>query len=353
MRIFLGVWQTWLWSAALLAGAILAALICHSLFFAAASSFARRTGSSFDQALTRHAKKPARFIFPLLAVLMVLPALRFPQGVMQVLERISGLSLIAAVAWLIVIFVDVASDLIAFHYRIDVKDNLTARKIGTQIQMMRRIIVVLVIMVTLALMLMTFPSIRHIGDTLLASAGLAGLVVGLAARSTFSNLIAGVQLALTEPIRIEDAVRVNGEFGWIEEITTTYVVVRIWDLRRMVVPLTYFIEKPFENWTHKTSDLLAKVFIYADYSVPVEEVRQELQRILESSGMWDGKVCKLQVSSTSEHAVEMRALMSAPDAPTAWNLGCHVREKLIGFLQQRYPRSLPKTREEIQNAPPN
>jgi hypothetical protein len=201
-------------------------------------------------------------------------------------------------------------------------------------------------------MLMTFPAIRHVGITLFASAGLAGLVAGMAARSTLSNLLAGVQIALTEPIRLDDVVIVEGEWGWIEEIGTTYVVVRIWDLRRLVVPLSYFIEHPFQNWTRVTSDLLGTVFVYTDYRVPVDEVRVELHRILQASGMWDGKAWGLQVTDATEHTLQLRALMSATDSSTAWDLRCHVREKLIALLQQRYPQSLPRVRAELDgNAP--
>ena len=194
---------------------------------------------------------------------------------------------------------------------------------------------------------MTFPSIRHLGESLFASAGLAALVAGLAARSTFSNLIAGVQIAFTQPMRLDDVVIVEGEWGWIEEIRTTYVVVRIWDLRRLIVPLSYFIEKPFQNWTRQTADLLGTVFLYTDYTVPVEEVRQEIHRVLESSKRWDGKVWGMQVTNASERSMELRALMSAPNASVAFELRCFVRERLIQFLQEKYPQSLPKTRAEL------
>ena len=177
--------------------------------------------------------------------------------------------------------------------------------------------------------------------------GLAALVAGLAARSTFSNLIAGVQIAFTQPMRLDDVVIVEGEWGWIEEIRTTYVVVRIWDLRRLIVPLSYFIEKPFQNWTRQTADLLGTVFLYTDYTVPVEEVRQEFHRVLESSKRWDGKVWGMQVTNASERSMELRALMSAPNASVAFELRCFVREKLIQFLQEKYPQSLPKTRAEL------
>jgi len=200
-------------------------------------------------------------------------------------------------------------------------------------------------------MLMTFPNIRHLGESLFASAGLAAVVAGLAARTTLSSLLAGVQIALTQPIRLDDVVIVEGEWGWIEEITTTYVVVRVWDLRRLVVPLSYFIEKPFQNWTRRTADLLGTVFVYTDYNVPVDQIRRELHDILERSGMWDGRVWGLEVTNATDRTMELRALMSATDGPKAWDLRCHVREKLIDFLQKNYPLSLPRVRADINPSP--
>ena len=226
-------------------------------------------------------------------------------------------------------------------------DNLTARRIRTQISVLQRIVSIVVIVLAIGFMLMTFPPIRQLGTSLLASAGLAGLVVGVAMRPTLASLIAGLQIAMTEPIRIEDVVIVEGEWGWIEEILTTYVVVRTWDLRRLIVPLSYFIEHTFQNWTRRTSDLLAYVYIYCDYTVPVEELRKEFRRLSESTPLWDRKVCNLQVSDTSEHAMQIRALSSAADSSRAWDLRCFIRENLIRFLQENYPESLPKTRGEL------
>jgi len=193
---------------------------------------------------------------------------------------------------------------------------------------------------------MTFPAVRHLGVSLLASAGLAGLIVGMAARSTLSSLIAGIQVALTQPIRIEDAVVLEGEWGWIEEINTTYVVVRLWDLRRLVVPLSYFIEKPFQNWTRTTADLLATAMIYVDYSTPVQELREELHRILQSTELWDKRTWALQVTDATERTIQIRALMSARSGPAAFDLRCYVRENLVQFLRTKHPLSLPRQREE-------
>ena len=309
--------------------------------------FSKRTAGSLHDSFLRNAKGPLRTILPVLAILLTLPFVPLPPIVLDPLHHAVGLALIAAVAWLAIKMIDVVEDLLTFHHAVDVADNLAARRLRTQVEVLRQIVVFLVILVTLAVMLMTFPSIRHLGESLFASAGLAALVAGLAARSTFSNLIAGVQIAFTQPMRLDDVVIVEGEWGWIEEIRTTYVVVRIWDLRRLIVPLSYFIEKPFQNWTRQTADLLGTVFLYTDYTVPVEEVRQEFHRVLESSNRWDGKVWGMQVTNASERSMELRALMSAPNASVAFELRCFVRGKLIQFLQEKYPQSLPKTRAEL------
>lgn len=340
-------WQPYLWSLLTLLGAVLLALLVQRLLYFAVARVAARARSPLDAALLRASRGPARVALPLLAVFLALPGLTWPQGLTDYLQQLVVLGLIGASAWLCLRLLDALVETVAATYRVDVKDNLRARKVQTQVHLLRRIAAVLIAVVAGSLMLMTFPSIRHVGITLFASAGLAGLVAGMAARSTLSNLLAGVQIALTEPIRIDDVVIVEGEWGWIEEIGTTYVVVRIWDLRRLVVPLSYFIEHPFQNWTRVTADLLGTVFIYADYTVPVDEVRAELHRILQACGMWDGKAWGLQVTDAGEHTIQLRALMSAPDSGSAWDLRCHVREKLIAFLQERYPRSLPQLRAEL------
>jgi small-conductance mechanosensitive channel len=249
--------------------------------------------------------------------------------------------LIAAVAWLGTLLIDVTSDVLTGRYRIDTADNPVARRIQTQFQMLRRIVFVLVATVTLAIMLMTFPAIKHIGGSLLASAGLATLVVGMAMKEALSNIIAGVQIAFTQPFRLEDAVVVEGEWGWIEEIGTMYVVVRIWDLRRLVLPLSYFLDHPFQNWTRTSAQLLANTLLYADYSVPMDELRKELRRICEGTPLWEGEVCVLQASDATEHTVQLRALMDARNSSDAWDLRCLVREKLIEYLRKSHPESPP------------
>ena len=343
-------WHNLLLSAVLLVAAIAISLIAHYGVFWLLRRFAARKGAVLDQSLIRHGQGPSRWIFPLLAALAVLPGLPLPPLLMSGLEHTTGLGLIAAVAWLVTLFVDTTSDVIAGRYRIDVADNLVARRIQTQFQMLRRIVFVLVAIITLSIMLMTFPAIKHIGVSLLASAGLATLVVGMAMKGTLSNIIASVQIAFTQPFRLEDAVVVEGEFGWIEEIGTMYVVVRIWDLRRFVLPLSYFLDHPFQNWTHTSAQLLASTLLYVDYTIPMEELRTELRRVCEASPLWKGEVCVLQASDVTEHTVQLRALMDARNSSDAWDLRCLVREKLIEYLQNNHPGSLPRYRGEGQGA---
>jgi len=343
---------SWLAALALLLGAVAAALVVHAAVFQLADRVARRRRAGLNTPLVEHTRQPLQAILPLIAVLVVLPLAALPTSVVNALRHTASVALIAAAVWLIMGIVDTLVETLARRYDISRRDNLAARKVQTQLYLLRRIVLVVLSVVAVSLMLMTFPGVQRLGTTLFASAGVAGLVVGIAARSTLANLIAGIQMALTEPIRIDDVVIVEGEWGWIEEIGTTYVVMRIWDLRRLVVPLTYFIEKPFQNWTRVTADLLGTVFVYTDYTVPVQAVRDELLRILEASGLWDGKVWNLQVTNADAHSVELRALMSAPDSPQAWSLRCHVREKLIEFLQREYPASLPRTRAEIHDSVP-
>jgi len=351
MGYLLQYWQGWLWPLIVLGSSVIVALVVHRVLFTAGRRLANRTGNVINSSLVRHAEGPTRWIFPLLAIILALPSLPVRSEWIDALRRIVALGVIAAFAWSVILLSNVFGDTIYARNRIDISDNLTARRIRTQISVLQRIFSIVVIVIAIGFMLMTFPPIRQLGTSLLASAGLAGLVVGVAMRPTLASLIAGLQIAMTEPIRIEDVVIVDGEWGWIEEILTTYVVVRTWDLRRLIVPLSYFIEHTFQNWTRRTSDLLAYVYIYCDYTVPVEELRKEFRRLSESTPLWDRKVCNLQVSDTSEHAMQIRALSSAADSSRAWDLRCFIRENLIRFLRENYPESLPKTRGELSGGP--
>lgn len=344
-------WHPWLWSSIVLAGAVVLALASRFAVFVVLKRIDRHNQGVLHSAI-RRGERASWLIFPLLGILIALPGVSLPQDILSAIQHAAGLGLIATTAWLAILVSEVAIGIISGRYRMDAAENLLARKVQTQLQLLHRIIVVVVVLVAFAVMLMTFPTIRTIGTSLLASAGLVGLIVGMAMRPTLASLIAGIQIALTQPIRIEDSVVVEGEWGWIEEIGATHVVVRIWDLRRLVLPLSYFIEHPFQNWTRTSADLLASVFLWVDYSVPIDEMRQELNRILKSTDNWKGDVCGLQVTDASDHAVQVRALMDARNASKAWDLRCYVREKLIQFLQQRYPDSLPRVRADLQTFSP-
>src|SRR5579863_780063 len=341
-------WHGWIWSAGILTTAIVLAFGVHRILFFVLRRLARRKGSRLVSSLVHHGQKPSAWLLPFLALLPALPATSLPQKALDPLERAAGIGLIAAIAWLVILSTEVITDVLISRHSADAQDNLATRRLKTITQVVHHIVVTVVVIVGLSIILMTFPAVKHIGMSLLASAGLAGLVVGMAMKSTLSNLIAGIQIAFSQPIRIEDSVVVEGEWGWIEEIGTTHVVVRIWDLRRLVLPLSYFIEHPFQNWTRGSTDLLGSVLLHVDYTIPVQELREELGRILKSTDKWKGGVCVLQVTDVSETSMQLRALMDARDAGSTWDLRCYVREKLIEFLQRRHPHALPKLRTEFQ-----
>lgn len=259
-------------------------------------------------------------------------------------KRISTLLFIFAFTWLIISVLKVIKVIVLNNYNIDETNNLKARKVYTQFTILERIVIFIIVILAMGLALMSFEEIREIGISIFASAGVAGIIVGFSAQKLIGTVLAGIQIAIAQPIKLDDVVIVEGEWGRIEEITLTYVVVKIWDKRRLIVPTPYFIDKPFQNWTKTSSDILGTVFLYTDYNVPFNKLRQELTRILEASDSWDGQVNVLQVTDSKANFVEVRALMSAKDSPTAWDLRVHVREQLICYLQKNYPESIARTR---------
>lgn len=260
---------------------------------------------------------------------------------------------IAAIGWAATSLIDLAIKRRIARLDIDAADNFLARKSATRLDVLRRVIVVLGAIATLACALVVVPWARQLGVSLLASAGIVGIAVGLAARPVLANLIAGIQIAFTQPIRIEDAVVVENEWGWIEEIDLFYVVVRLWDRRRLIVPLTYFIEKPFQNWTRKTGTIIGSVYWWLDYRAPVAKMRDKLQEILNSTDLWDGEVCNLQVSETDKMTIQVRALATASTSPRAWDLRCYIREQMINWLQSEHPEAFPRIRARAEVAADN
>jgi small-conductance mechanosensitive channel len=338
----------WLSSAGVMVAAAAVALLAHWLSLRVVPRVpvpgrARGFVRTFIAATTG----PSRLAVVLAALWASLPWVSFPAAVSYGIGRALAVGLIVLAGWSAARAIEIAVTLYLQRFRVDVDDNLRARKHVTQIRILKRAGDVLIGFVTTAAALMTFDSVRAYGVSLFASAGAASLVVGLAARPLLTNLIAGVQIAVTQPIRLEDAVIVEGEWGWVEEITGTYVVVRLWDWRRMILPLSYFLEKPFQNWTRETASLIGSVFLHVDYAVPVEAVRQELARIARGSPLWDGRVVNLQVSDATERTIELRALVSARNAPQTWDLRCEVREELIAYLQREHPHALPTARVEF------
>jgi small-conductance mechanosensitive channel len=327
--------------------AVAVALLLHHLFYFVSSRIARRKPGVIDDSALKHSVRPTRLLLPLLAAMSVVRASSIPKEFISIISHILGLAIIACIGWLLIDLLNVLRDVAAKRYDLTLSDNESARRMFTQISVLQRVMVVVIVVLTVAFMLMTFEPVRHFGETMAASAGLIGIVGGLAARSTISGMIAGIQIAITQPIRLDDVVIVEGEWGRIEEITTTFVVVRIWDQRRMIVPLTYFIEKPFQNWTRRSSDIMGTVFLYVDYTLPVDEIRQELQRIVKTSNLWDGKVCVLQVTNTTDRSMELRCLVSSTDSGKNFDLRCLVREQLIDYLQKNHPEMLPRVRAEL------
>ncbi|MFA5389208.1 MAG: mechanosensitive ion channel domain-containing protein [Candidatus Omnitrophota bacterium] len=335
----------YLFSGILIGSSIAAGWIIY--FFAAA--LIKKRGAIFLKQLKVNLaplKSPLRFLIPALCIAGAMPLLRLPGEALGFTSHFIQILLIALFGWTSIKIVYIFRDAFLNRYDIKVRDNMRARGMHTQMRMIANIIGIVIVLLTVSFILMSFSEIRHIGVSILASAGIVGIVIGFAAQKTLGNLIAGIQIAISQPIRLDDVVIIEGEWGRIEEITLTFAVVRIWDLRRLVVPIAYFLEKPFQNWTRTSADLLGTVFIYADYTVPVKEVRNELTRILENSPRWDKKVNVLQVTNATEKTVELRALMSAEDSSAAWELRCEVREKLLEFLQQRFPTCLPRIRIE-------
>ena len=314
-------------------------------------SLSARTDTSWDDVLLPLAGRIVRRALPLLAVILGAPALSVSPPLAEVVRNATSLMLIGVVAFILCQIVDAATAFVLRQHRIDVTDNLQARAIHTQVLVLKKVALTLIGVFTLASMLMVFESVRQFGASILASAGIAGIVVGLAAQRSIATLLAGFQIALTQPIRVDDVVIVENEWGRIEDITLTYVVVRIWDQRSLIVPMTHFIERPFQNWTRSSSDLLCGVVLYLDYSVPVDALRGELTRILQQSRYWDRRVNVLQVTDSREQTLEVRALASAADASSGWDLRCEVRERLVAFIQRHYPDSLPRIRASLATDP--
>ncbi|HEX4576271.1 MAG TPA: mechanosensitive ion channel family protein [Edaphobacter sp.] len=297
--------------------------------------------------LHQYLGKPARAIFLLTCLLIVLPTIPgLPDNIEAVLRQAFIMLVVVALGWFAVGCIYVLQSILLQRYDLSDENNIRARRIHTQFQVFRRILITFVVIIDIGALLWTFndPRIWHYGSGLLASAGIASLIIATAAKSTASNVFAGLQIALTEPLRLDDVVVVQGEWGRVEEINSSYVVIKIWDLRRLVVPLNYFIENSFQNWTRESSEILGTAFLYVDYSIPVEDLRRQLEAIVHPSPLWNKQVCGLQVTNLTDRSMELRCLMSSRNASENFDLRCLVREKMTAWIQQNYPDAFPITR---------
>jgi small-conductance mechanosensitive channel len=315
-------------------------------------AWASATPSKVDDLLPPLVGSSLRLIVIVVGIILGIPLLRLPAAYADVLGKLTSILLIASVTTLSFRLVNIGARVVLTRFDITEADNLRARKVYTQLQVMSRVLYVMIGFIAVAAVLMLFQEVRHVGASLLASAGIVGIIAGFAAQKTLANLFAGFQIALAQPVRQDDVVVVEGQWGRVEEITLSYVVVHIWDDRRLVLPLTYFIEKPFENWTRTSSALMGSVIVWVDYTFPVEEGRKALKDIVEASALWDRRFWNLQVSDASESTLQLRVLATSSDSSRSWDLRCEIREKFVAYIQAHHPSALPRIRASVVNDAP-
>lgn len=331
--------------------AILTGLLIKVVLSRIFKYYARISDAFLVKTIIRRMHKVMYFFLPLLMLSLALPLMQMDKSVHDPFVKFIELLFTACFAIILIQVIKILEDYFYHRFDFNKDDNLKERKIRTQLQFVRKIIIALIIIITAGVILLSFESMRKVGASLLTGVGIGGIIIGFAAQKSLGNLLAGFQIAFTQPIRIDDVLIVEGEWGRVEEITMTYVVLKIWDQRRLILPINYFIEKPFQNWTRVTAELIGSVFLYLDYTVPVEQLKQELARLLESNVLWDRRVMSLQVTDAKENSVEIRALVSGKNSSDVFDLRCHIREGLISFIQKNHPECLPKTRAEIGTEP--
>jgi small-conductance mechanosensitive channel len=324
--------------------------ILNVIAFKVMKLYNRKREVAWIKFLIKHLQRPMHFFVPFLLILITLPIFS-SYSYFAVSDKVIYILFCISFGWVLIRLIYAFTDSVLANHSITIKNNLRERKLITQIQFLRRLSIVIIVIVFVSVILLDFENVRKIGTGILTSAGILGIIIGFAAQKSLGNLLAGFQIAFSQPIRMDDVVIVENEWGNIEEITLTYVIIRLWDLRRLVVPLNYFIEKPFQNWTKTSADILGTVFLYLDYSISVDELRKEFDRLIKTSPLWDGKTSVLQVTNTTEKTIEIRALMSSENAGNSYDLRCYIREKLISFVQTNYPDCLPRMRTEINMKP--
>jgi small-conductance mechanosensitive channel len=346
--------HAWFVAVFLFCGVIVLSNLAHFVIFRVLRHKEKQSKDGRWRSVQQYLSHPARAIFLITCLLIALPIVpQVSAGVQAGVRQGLIMALVVALGWFAVGCVYVFQAAVLRNYDLSAENNIRARRIHTQFQLFRRMFITFIVIVDIGALLWTFndPRIWHYGSGLLASAGIASIIVATAAKSTVANLLAGLQIAMTEPIRIDDVVVVQGEWGRVEEINSAYVIIRLWDLRRLVVPLSYFIENSVQNWTRQSADIMGTAFLYVDYSIPVEDLRQQLNAIVHPSPLWDKKVCGLQVTNLSERSMELRCLVSSRNASENFDLRCLVREQMAAWIQQNHPTAFPTTRFAAISAP--
>ena len=337
-----------LWNLLIVGFAVVIGLLLRLILSWLVKQSARHENYSFIRSVIRRMALPVNIFLPLFILNALKDELRLRHPQMVVFDKFSQILLTVSVSLILIAIIKIVEDYVVYKYDLKKPDNLRERKIRTQLQFIRRIAIGLVITLTLCLIFLSFDNLRKLGAGLLTGVGIGGIIIGFAAQKSLANFLAGLQIAFTQPLRLDDVLVVEGEWGRVEEITLTYVVVIIWDQRRLILPINYFIEKPFQNWTRTGSEILSAAMVYLDYTVPVESVRKEFLDFINKQPLWDGRVAVLQVTDLKENTVELRCLVSTFNAGQAFDLRCLVREHLLGFVQNNYPAALPRTRIEIE-----
>lgn len=328
------------------AGMLIAFLVIHYLVYLIANKYAKVRNNQQLQYFIKRTKVSTRYFLVFISLYLSTATIQ-KEFDLQIIRHILLIIIIINISWVIAALISFSIDLVEGQYDVKVKDNLEARKRITQLKIIERILVSLVFIIGIATALLTIDKIKFIGVNLLTTAGIAGIIIGFAAQKSLGLVFAGFQIAFSQPIRLDDVVIVEGEWGRVEEITLTYVVIKIWDERRLIVPITFFLDKPFQNWTRINSDILGSVFLYTDYRFPVDELRKYVNQLIAGNENWDKKVCNVQVTDSSERTMTIRVLASSSDSSKNWNLRTHLREKLINFIKEKYPEYLPTVRIEM------
>ena len=337
-----------LWNLLLIVAAVVIGILIKFIFKALTGLISHDNEEfSLLRSILKNLSTPLTYFLPVFVFNMMLPFMKVSAPVLAVIDKITEIALIAFFTVLLISIINVISDFVVYKFRINKPDNLRERKIRTQLQFLRKLIVSIIILCAVCFVLLSFENLRKLGAGLLTGVGIGGIIIGFAAQKSLGNILAGFQIAFTQPLRIDDVLVVEGEWGRVEEITLTYVVLNIWDQRRLILPINYFVEKPFQNWTRTHSEMLSAVMMYLDYTVPVDALREEFNRLMKDHPLWDKRVAVLQVTNFTDKTVEVRLLISTTNSGNGFDLRCFLREAMLRYIKDNYPESFPRTRMQL------